>query len=68
LKAYIDEHHHLPDKHTPENRGLLNWVKYQRKRMKAEVMSEEQKVMLETLLVTRNDEHTGGRRKRILKK
>lgn len=39
LKAYIDEHHHLPDKHTPENRGLLNWVKDQRKRMKAEVMT-----------------------------
>lgn len=28
LKAYIDEHHHLPDKHKVENRGLLNFSKY----------------------------------------
>ena len=25
LKAYIDEHLHLPDKHKLENRGLLSW-------------------------------------------
>lgn len=34
LKAYINEHHHLPDKHRVEFRGLLNWAKYQRKRIK----------------------------------
>ena len=27
LKAYIDEHHHLPDKHKVENRGLLPCLK-----------------------------------------
>ena len=26
LKEYIDEHHHLPDKHKVENRGLLNFT------------------------------------------
>lgn len=26
LNAYIEEHHHLPDKHKIENRGLLNWA------------------------------------------
>ena len=26
LKTYIDEHHHLPDKHRVENRGLLNFT------------------------------------------
>ena len=29
LKAYIEEHHHLPDKKKVENRGLLSWAKYQ---------------------------------------
>ena len=47
LKAYIEEHHHLPDKmvrqaHQPkENRGLLSWAKYQRKRIKAGALDEE---------------------------
>ena len=27
LMAYIDEHHHLPDKHKVENRGLLSCLK-----------------------------------------
>lgn len=31
LKAYIVEHHHLPDKKKVENRGLLNWWKYNQK-------------------------------------
>lgn len=35
LKAYIDEHHHLPDKHVVENRGLLSKAKYLRKKIKA---------------------------------
>ena len=35
LKDYIDEHHHLPDKKKVENRGLLNRVKYNRKKIKA---------------------------------
>ena len=34
LKVYIDEHHHLPDKHKVENRGLLNFSKYTRKKIK----------------------------------
>lgn len=33
LKAYIEEHHHLPDKKKVESRGLLSWAKYQRKRI-----------------------------------
>lgn len=28
LKAYVAEHHHFPDKHKVEFRGLLNWTKY----------------------------------------
>lgn len=34
LKAYIEDHHHLPAKDSGMNaKYLLNWVKYQRKRM-----------------------------------
>lgn len=38
LKVYIAEHGHLPDKHKVECRGLLNWVKFQRKRIKKNTM------------------------------
>ena len=34
LKHYIEEHKQLPDKKKVENRGLLNWWKYNKKRMK----------------------------------
>lgn len=65
LKAYIEKHHHLPAKDSGLNaKYLLNWVKYQRKRMKANLMNEEQKGMLETLLASRSDEHTGGRKRK----
>lgn len=64
LKAYIDEHHHLPPKNAPLGaKYLLNWMKYQRKRMKAGLMNEEHQMLLETLLDSRSDEHTGGRKK-----
>lgn len=65
LKAYIEEHHHLPAKDSGMNaKYLLNWVKYQRKRMKAGLISNEQKVMLEALLQSRSTEHTGGRKRK----
>lgn len=64
LKAYIEDHHHLPAKDSGLNaKYLLNWVKYQRKRITAGAMPEEQKVMLESLLDSRSTEHTGGRKK-----
>ena len=66
LKAYIEEHHHLPPKGAPLGvKYLLNWMKYQRKRMKAGLMSEEQIELLETLLDSRSSEHTGGRKKKM---
>lgn len=69
LKAYIEEHHHLPDKmvrqaHQPkDNRGLLSWAKYQRKRIKAGVLDEEKTRLFLELMDSRSKEHTGGRRK-----
>ncbi len=61
LKAYVAEHGHLPDKHKVEFRGLLNWAKYQRKRIKAGIMPEDQQALFEQLMESRSTEHTGGR-------
>ena len=68
LIAYIEEHHHLPDKKKVENRGLLSWAKYQRKRIKAGELDEEKKRkekkrMFLELMDSRSKEHTGGKRK-----
>ena len=63
LKAYILERGHLPDKHVVENRALLSWAKYQRKKIKEGTLDEEKQEMVESLLATRSNEHTGGRRK-----
>lgn len=65
LKAYIAEHGHLPDKHVVENRALLSWAKYQRKKIKEGTLDEGKREMFEALLATRSKEHTGGRRKRM---
>lgn len=64
LKAYIAEHGHLPDKHKIESRSLLSWAKYQRKRIKAGLMNDDQQKLFESLLDSRSTEHTGGRRKK----
>ena len=64
LKAYIDEHHHLPDKKKVEHRGLLNWVKYNRKKIKAGTLEEWKKdQFLEVANMRAMEEHCGGRRK-----
>lgn len=65
LKAYIDEHGHLPDKHKIESRALLSWAKYQRKKIKDGSLEEEKREMFDVLLATRSNEHTGGRRKNV---
>ena len=49
LKAYIAEHHQLPDKKKVENRGLLNWWKYNKKLAKLDKLSEEKLRMLQEL-------------------
>lgn len=58
LKAYVLETGHFFDNHTRGN----NWVKYQRKRIKAGTMPEEQKRMFEALEKMRSGAHTGGRK------
>lgn len=63
LREYILDHHHLPDKHRVENRGLLNQTKYLRKKMKDGTLDAERVQELEAVLSLRSNEHTGGRRK-----
>ena len=62
LKAYIFQRGHLPDKHVVENRALLSWAKYQKRKIKEGTLDEEKLMMFEALLATRSTEHTGGRR------
>lgn len=66
LKSYIASHGHLPDKHVVENRGLLNWAKYQRRRLRAGTMDAEQARLFTELLATRSTAHTGGRRRKVM--
>lgn len=60
LKAHVAITGHFPDKHSTLN----NWVRYQRKRMKAGIMPEEQKRLFIELADSRSSEHTGGRKKK----
>ena len=43
-----------------ENRALLSWAKYQRKKIKEGTLDEEKLEMFEALLTARSNEHTGG--------
>lgn len=56
LKAHVLEAGHFFNKHSRGN----NWVKYQRKRIKAGTMPEVQRVMLEALEKMRSGAHTVG--------
>ena len=49
LKEYVEQHHQLPDKKKVENRGLLNWWKYNKKLAKLGKLSEEKLRMLQDL-------------------
>ena len=62
LKRYVLERGHLPDKHVVENRALLNWAKYNRKKIKAGTLDADKVQLFEALLALRSNEHTGGRR------
>lgn len=66
LKAYILERGHLPDKHVKTNRSLLSWAKYQRKKIKEGTLDKEKRELFESLLATRSNAHTEGRRKENL--
>ena len=67
LKEYVAVHHHFPDKHKVEFRGLLNWAKYARKKIKAGALPDEQRLLFEELEASRSTEHTGGKKEEKLK-
>lgn len=56
LKAFIKEHHHLPDKRRVENRGLLNWWKYNQKLIKQGKIKDERIRLLKELSEMRKQE------------
>lgn len=60
LKAYIEEHHHLPDKHKETDRNKLSWWKYQMKKKKAGTLSVEQERMLQELADSLGSIREGG--------
>ena len=62
LKRYVLERGHLPDKHVVENRALLNWAKYNRKKIKAGTLEADKVQLFEELLALRSNEHPGGRK------
>ena len=49
LREYIIQNGHLPDKKKIENRGLLNWWKYNKKCIKSGRLSEEKIGLLQEL-------------------
>lgn len=49
LKEYVEQYHQLPDKKKVENRGLLNWWKYNKKLAKQGKLSEGKLRMLQDL-------------------
>lgn len=49
LKTYIEQHGQLPDKKKVENRGLLNWWKYNMKMVKQGKMEPEKERLLAEL-------------------
>lgn len=63
LKEYILVRGHLPDKHVVENRALLSWAKYNRRKIKEGTLDSEKVQLFNELMAMRSTEHTGGRRK-----
>ena len=64
LKAYILERGHLPDKHVVENRALLSWAKYQRKKIKDGNLDAGKVQLFIELMGMRSTAHTGGRKRK----
>ena len=62
LKAYVAVYYHFPDKYKVEFRGLLNWTKYIRKKIKYGTFPENLRHLFEELEASRSDEHTGEKK------
>lgn len=62
------ERGHLPDKHVVTNRSLLSRAKYQKKKIKEGTLDNEKRELFESLVATRSNEYTGGRKKTFCSK
>lgn len=49
LRCYLEANHQLPDKKKVENRGLLNWWKYNKRLLKTGRLTEERLELLRQL-------------------
>lgn len=64
LKTYISDHGHLPSKRPDQDgKWMLNWAKFQRKKIKEGSLAEEKVRLFLELMAERSTEHTGGRKK-----
>lgn len=60
LRAYVEEHHLFPDKHT----RLSHKIKYTRKKIKEGTLEDWKREMFEEIANSRDlSIHTGGRKK-----
>ena len=64
LRGYVLGHCHLRHHCMVENRSLLNWAKYNRKKINAATLDPERQRLFEELMAMRSIEHTGGRRRK----
>ncbi len=49
MKAYVTKHGHLPNKRKKDNLDLVNWWKYNKKRLRWGLATEEQAKLLRKL-------------------
>lgn len=62
LRAYVEEHHHFPVRHTTLN----NKIRYVRKKINAGTLEDwKLKMFTEIAEMRAMDEHTGGRKKTL---
>ena len=59
---FIRTNKRCPSKYKPEERNLVNWAKYNRKKIKAGTLEADKVQLFEELLALRSTEHTGGRK------
>ena len=50
VKTYIEQHRRLPSKHRVEDHRLLNWLKYNRKKLSAGTLTADRQARFRQLL------------------
>lgn len=55
VMEFMDRKRRRPSKNFPEDRNMLNWIKYNKKRMSSGKMEEERRQLFEELLKKADD-------------